>query len=240
MTVCLAQVRSETGRVQANVDHHLAVLDALGPGRADLVAFPELSLSNYDPAAAGAAAVEPDDGRLLAFQRWADATGCAVAVGAPLRTAGRPHIAMLVFAAGRRPVVVGKRHLHADEAPFFSPFEGGVGVLDLAARVGVAICYEVAVPEHAAAVAAAGAAVYLASVAKTPGGVARAQAALAETARRHALPALMVNAVGTCEGRPAGGGSAVLDRSGRLLARLGPAAEGLLVYDTEKETASAG
>ena len=187
---------------------------------------------------AEAAAIEPDDDRLHAFQRFADDTGCAVAVGAPLRTSGRPRIGMLVFGAGRGPVVVGKRYLHADEASAFSASPCGVGVLDLAVRVGVAICYEIAVPEHAEAVAAAGAEVYLASVAKTLDGVAHARVALAETARRHALPALMVNSVGTCEGAPAGGGSMVLDGSGRLLAQLGATAEGLLVYDTERRTAA--
>ena len=238
MTVCLAQVRSLDGDVVGNVDRHLGALRAAGPHAPDLVVFPELSLSNYAPETAGAAALTPGDPRLAPLQRHADATGTAVAVGAPLKTSGKPTIALLVFRAGRPAAVVGKRHLHPDEAPFFSPAGGGPGVLDLGARVGVAICYEVAVAGHADALAREGVDVYLASVAKTARGVAEARATLAATARRLGVPALLVNSVGTCEGRPAGGGSFALDRDGRPLARLGSAAEGLLVVDTDAATAA--
>ena len=237
MNVVLAQIRSEPGRLAANVDRHVAAVEALAPGPGDLVAFPELSLTNYDPAAA-AAAVDPDDGRLAPLQRAADGTGALVAVGVPLRSAERPHIAALVFRAGRRPIAVGKGHLHPDEHAGFSPSGGGAVVLGLGRRVGLAICYEVSVAGHAAALARAGAEVYLATVAKTPGGVAAARARLAETARRHGLPALLVNSVGTCEGERAGGGSFALDAGGRLLAALGGSDEGALVYDAGRRTAT--
>lgn len=239
MNVFLAQVQSEPGHVAANVGRHVAALSALAPDPGDLVAFPELSLSNYDPTAAVTAAVAPDDDRLAPLQRAADDAGCVVVVGAPLRTAGRPCIAALVFTAGRGPLVVGKRHLHPDEHTHFSPYEGEVGVLDLARRVGLAICFEVSVPGHAAAAARAGVEVYLASAAKTADGVTAAQASLAETSRRHALPALLVNSVGTCEGKEAGGRSFALDASGRLLGQLGGSDEGALVYDAERQAVAA-
>lgn len=238
MKVCLAQVQSERGKVQRNVEHHMAVLRTLEPGSADLVVFPELSLSNYDPDIAGAVALEPDDDRLRLFSRFAGETRTTVAVGAPLRTSGKPLIAMLVFAPGQDPVVIGKRHLHPDEFPYFSPPDSGEGVLDLATRIGVAICYEISVAEHTADVMAREPALYLASVAKTPGGVATARSTLAETARRHRVPALMVNSVGMCEGQAAGGGSVAIDPRGRVLAQLGGSAEGLLIFDTETLTAT--
>lgn len=239
MKICLAQVRSEKGNIQRNVNHHVQVLNVLRPGSADLVVFPELSLSNYDPDVTNAVAIDPDDRRLGVFQRFVDETGTTVAVGAPLRTSGKPLIAMLVFAPGKEVAVVGKRHLHSDETPYFSPSEGDVGVLDLATRIGVAICYEISVAEHAEAVLAGGATLYLASVAKTPNGVVEARATLCETARKHGVPALMVNSVGTCEGKTAGGCSMAIDPSGRLLVQLGDSDEGLLIYDTEARTAAA-
>ena len=235
MKVGLAQVRSETGAVGRNVRRHLSALRRLDPSAADLIVFPELSLSNYDPGVAAASALSPEDGRLDPLRAFADESGVAVAVGAPLAAEGRPQIAALVFVPGGPPVVVGKRWLHEDEAPFFSPAAPGVSVLGLAVPVGVAICYEVTVAAHAAALVEAGAAVYVASVAKTPRGVTAARAALSETARRHRIPALMANSVGTCEGEPAGGGSMVIGREGRLLRQLNGSDEAVLVYDTEDE-----
>lgn len=245
MRIGLAQIRSEKGAVERNVRRHLAVLRQLSPGAADLVVFPELSLSNYDPDVAAASAVRPEDDRIAPIRRFASETGVAVAVGAPVRSDDplaseeKPRIVLLVFPPGRPPVVVEKRYLHEDEVPFFSSADAGPSVLDFAVPVGVAICYEITVAAHADALIGAGAAVYLASVAKTSEGVTAAHAALSETAKRHDVPALMVNSVGTCEGKPAGGGSLALDREGRLVCQLGDAEEAFLVYDTEGGTASA-
>ena len=237
MTVALAQVRSHDGAVPRNVERHLDALHAVRPHAPDLVAFPELSLTNYAPHLTHAAALALDDPRLAPLQRYADETGTAVAVGAPLRTDGLPRIALLLFRPGAPPAAVEKRHLHPDEVPFFSSAEGGPSVLDLGARVGIAICYEVAVQEQADALAREGVDLYLASVAKTPRGVAEARATLAKTARRLGVPALLVNSVGTCEGEPAGGGSFALDRDGQIVAHIGGEAEGVLVVDTEAVTA---
>ncbi len=56
-----------------------------------------------------------------------------------------------------------------------------------------------------------GATLYVASVAKTPEGVANARATLSRTARQYRVPALMVNSVGTCEGKLAGGTRQIID-----------------------------
>ena len=94
-------------------------------------------------------------------------------------------------------------------------------------------------PTLGAPVLAGGATLYLASVAKTPNGVAEPCVTLCGTARKHGVPAVMVNSVGTCEGRTAGGCSMAIDPSGRLLVQLGDSDEGLLIYDTEARTAIA-
>ncbi len=214
----------------------MSVLQSLERGLADLIVFPELSLSNYDPDIVSAVAIEPDDCRMDSFKQFSRETGMAVAVGAPLKTSGNPLIAMLVFLPGRKPVVVGKRYLHPDEIAYFSPSEGSVGILDLAIKIAIAICYEISVVEHTAAVMEDDVALYLASVAKTADGVSASLSTLSEVARRYEVPVLMVNSVGTCEGKVAGGGSLVIDRTGRLLAQLDKAAEGLLIFDTDTQT----
>ena len=83
MKICLAQIRSEKGDLQGNIDHHMMVLRQLDAGAADLVVFPELSLTNYDPDIALDAAIHPQDSRLHVFQKFADTTGMTIAVGVP-------------------------------------------------------------------------------------------------------------------------------------------------------------
>jgi predicted amidohydrolase len=232
MRIGLAQIRSERGNLQGNIDHHLAALEKTATHSVELVVFPELSLTNYDPGIAGDAAIDALDARLDVFQRFADRLGTAVVVGAPLKSPAQPMIAMVVFRPGEDRRVIGKQYLHADEAGFFTPASGPVGVLDMDLRIGLAICYEISVPEHAAKSVGRGVGLYLASVAKTAEGVAAARASLSATARRYTIPVLMVNCVGTCEGKAAGGGSMVIDEAGRLVAQLGGREEGVLLYDT--------
>lgn len=42
----------------------------------------------------------------------------------------------------------------------------------------------------------------------------------------------MVNSVGTCEGKAAGGGTLALGRAGQVLSQLDGSSEGALTYDT--------
>jgi predicted amidohydrolase len=222
------------------MQRHLEVLRYIEGERADLAVFPELSLANYAPEVARAAALAPADERLAPFQRYADRTGTSVGVGAPVSTGGKPRIGLLVFRPGRSCEVIGKQHLHADERPFFSPAPPGPAVLALEQRVGVAICYELTVEQHTAALVASGAEVYVASVAKTAEGVREAEQQLARLAREHRVPALLVNSVGTCEGKPAGGGSVAVGPDGKRFGRLGGRGGGVLLVDTLAMTARVG
>jgi predicted amidohydrolase len=47
ITVALAQIDTRLGEVQANLDKHLARIEAARLAGADLVVFPELSLTGY-------------------------------------------------------------------------------------------------------------------------------------------------------------------------------------------------
>ena len=233
MKIGLAQIKSETGHIRHNIDHHLAVLQSLDPGTADLVVFPELSLSNYEPDVADFVALAAEDERFNVFKEYATTSGMVIAVGCPLKTSGKPLIALCVFTPDGRFIHVGKQYLHADEIPYFAHASDGPWVLDLNVRVGLAICYELSVAVHTKAVMACSPEVYLASVAKTPAGVALSQDTLSRTAKQYGIPVLMVNSVGTCEGNVAGGGSMVIGADGNLVSRLDGTSEGLLIYDTE-------
>jgi predicted amidohydrolase len=111
-------------------------------------------------------------------------------------------------------------------------------VLDTAPSVGLSICYELSVPEHAVAAFDHGAEVYLASVAKTASGVEAASRRLSDIAGRFGAPVLMVNCVGTCDGVYCAGGSAIWNRRGNRIAHLDDTSEAILVFDTDREEAT--
>jgi predicted amidohydrolase len=76
--------------------------------------------------------------------------------------------------------------------------------------------------------------VYVASVAKTADGIAAARERLRTRAREYGVPVLVVNSVGSCEGRPAGGGSMVIGSDGNLVASLDDREQAMLVFDLER------
>lgn len=239
MKIALAQARAVVGDIAANLANHLRLVELAVTHGAQFVAFPELSLTGYEPAICGRLAMNADDPRLDPFQRLADARQATLAIGAPLEASGKPHVSLVVFQPGAARTAYSKQHLHADELPFFTPGPPAPGIVGASPRIGLAICYELSIPAHADATFRAGADSYLASVAKTDRGVAAAGERLAAVARQFASPVLMVNCIGACDGVQCTGGSAVWNRDGELLLQLGDTQEGLLVVDLESMRAIA-
>lgn len=232
MLIALAQTGPAKGDVTANASRHVELAMLAADAGADLVVFPELSLTGYWPELAGALAIDPDDGRLDALQRVSDERGIVIAAGAPTPAdPPKPRISLVILSPAAPRRVYSKQYLHEDEEPFFTPGERSTGILGDAPRIGLAICYELSVPAHAEASLAAGAEIYLASVAKTAAGVVQASERLAEISRRSGIPSLMVNCVGPSGDGDCAGATAAWSRDGRLLDRLDGSGEGLLVVD---------
>jgi predicted amidohydrolase len=139
---------------------------------------------------------------------------------------------MIVFRPDSARIVYSKQHLHADELPYFVAGNGQVTLHGVDQVVAPAICYESLLDAHCDAAVGLGATVYVASVAKSAKGIAKADAHYPAIAKRHSLHVLMANCVGPCDDFEAVGGSAVWNPRGKLLARLPAAGEGALLLDT--------
>ena len=243
MILALCQLRPMAGDVAANVAAHLRFLRIAAEHGSDCAAFPELSLTGYEPTLAHGLAFAPDDARIATLRAFVASSRLQALVGAPMRTEGKPRIGAVWMARDGSVRWLGKQWLHDDELPFFSPHPSESPTIAVDAHcsehMGFAICYELSCVQHAQRAFADGATCYLASVAKTARGVEAAHARLAEIARQHKAPAFMVNCVGPCDGVEAAGGSAAWDANGKLVASLPQEAEGILLVDTQLGTATA-
>lgn len=239
MRICAIQIRPVAGAVDANIVRHVTLAEhAVGRG-AELVFFPELSLTGYEPRLAGALATTPDDRRLDVFQRLSDAHDVVLGVGLPLSAPAGVQIGMVFFRPAASPRAYCKRMLHADELPYFIPGEEPVLLETGGHLLAPAICYESLQPAHAAEAAERHTDIYLASVAKSANGTARAFVHYPEIARRHAMIVVMANCVGPCDDFLAVGQSAAWNRRGERLAELDSESEGIVMVDTTMETAHA-
>jgi predicted amidohydrolase len=218
--------------VAANLADHQQWASAAVEGGVDLLVFPELSLTGYEPLLAKGLATIPEDERFAGLQRMSDRYGMYICAGAPIKREEGVLIGMIIFRPDDSRLLYAKQYLHADELPYFVPGKEQVFLSLDDHKIALAICYELGVPDHSANAYSHRATVYLASVAKTAEGVEKAMDILSGIACTYSMTVLMVNAVGPCEDGICGGGSAVISDKGDLLAALDDVEGGMLIYDT--------
>jgi predicted amidohydrolase len=234
MKIGVAQTRPFKGDILQNIEAHLRIIELAAKVGADMIIFPELSLTGYEPELAAGLATMVEDVRLDVFQTLSDRYSMTIGVGMPIiagSSGAGVRITELIFQPGQPRQAYSKRYLHSDEEPYFVC--GTETVFLNGNRIALAICYELSVPAHSEQAHRGGAEVYLVSVAKTKAGMEKAAETLADIARRYSMTVLVSNCVGHCDNFECGGGSAVWDREGALLALLDQVEEGVLVLDTE-------
>jgi predicted amidohydrolase len=235
MKLCAAQLRPITGDTGRNISRHLDLAAlALGCG-AQLLLFPELSLTGYEPSLAAGLQFRPDDERLVPLRTFSNRHQMILGIGLPTAAAAGTRISLFFFLPEGAPLVYSKQLLHADELPFFVPGEEQLLFEAGGHKLAPAICYESLQPQHAAGAAAMGAGIYLASVAKSAAGIAKAERHYPEIAQRHQLHILMANHVGPSDDFVGAGGSAAWNPRGEQHGRMDAESEGILIYDTESE-----
>jgi predicted amidohydrolase len=231
MKIAVAQLKASPGDLPGNLAAHKKLIHQAVLHGADTLIFPELSLTGYEPTLAHVLAMEIYDSRLDELQVLSGRHQLTLGVGVPLQTPQGVTISLLIFQPGQPRQVYTKRYLHADEEAFFVSGQGTLSALG-GGVLALAICYELSVPAHAEEAAKNGAEMYLASVAKTARGMAKAEERLADIAKDHTMTVLVANCVGPCDGEPGGGKSAIWNNRGMLLAQLHDTDEGVLILDT--------
>ncbi len=201
----------------------------------DLIVFPELSITGYEPKLAKKLAADLNDPRFDVFQELADINELVIAVGAPIKADNGITISMLIFRPDQKRSIYSKQILHEDEFPYFvsgtdQPFLEVKGL-----KIGMGICYETLQPEHIVNAVENGADIYIASVSKPERGVDKAYLHFPAVAEEFGISILMANSVGYCDKFMSHGHSSAWDISGNLCGQLDEKDQGVLIYDTTFE-----
>ncbi|WP_229076782.1 carbon-nitrogen hydrolase family protein [Actinoplanes sp. DH11] len=170
LVIAAAQPECLPYDVAANAAAHAAAVRAAD---ARVVVFPEMSLTGYH---LDAPVVGPDDPRLAPIVAACAETGTIALAGAPTpgstatgstatggTATGEPWIGVLAIDGSGARVVYGKVCLHGTEAERFGPGEPAVIEVD-GWRLGLAVCRDTGIPEHARRTAELGIDAYLAGV----------------------------------------------------------------------------
>ncbi|GAB3800085.1 carbon-nitrogen hydrolase family protein [Spirosoma humi] len=235
MKIAVAQIKPFKGRVAANIELHKQAIQLAIAHKVDALFFPELSLTGYEPKLAEDLATTPDDARFDGFQMLSDAHKLTIGLGMPIRSSAGIHLSMIFFQAGQPRQTYSKQQLHADELPYFIPGQKQLILTVGDTNIAPAICYESLQTDHARNAYKLGAGMYVASVAKSQPGIAKAMAHYSAQATQFSMPVLMSNCVGSCDDFVSAGQSAIWTKSGTLAKQLDDVGEGLLIFDSETE-----
>jgi predicted amidohydrolase len=231
--IAVAQSCPVAGDVEANVRQHIELARlATGVG-AELVLFPELSLTGYEISLGERLALSPADPPLAPLLQFAAAAGATLVVGAPVRGQAGLHIASIVVGPEGIAATYTKRRLGAfpgearrhgtlppPEHSMFRPGDSDPLIPCGGGLAAMAICADIGDPEHPRLAAARGARSYLASVFLTPSDMAGECARLRDYAIGFGMVVAMANFACASGGLEAGGRSTIWSASGEQLVTL--------------------
>lgn len=214
LVLAVAQPACAPGDLVANVGAHA---EAVRAARARVVVFPELSLTGY---AYDAEPVQPADPRLAPLVAACAGTGAIAFAGAPVTSDRGDHIGVLRVDGDGVSVAYAKVHLGAPEAERFAPGPGPAVVDVDGWALGLAVCKDSGVPEHAAATAAAGMEAYVVGILEARQDAAVVEERAQRIAAEHGVWVAMASFAGRSgDAYPdAAGGSGIWAPDGRRLA----------------------
>jgi predicted amidohydrolase len=241
-SIAVAQTCPVQGDVTANLAEHLGLAQLAAAAGAQVVVFPELSLTGYEIGLADTLAIPERDPRLAPLADAAASLAMTLIAGAPVRIGTRLHIASLIFYPDRTTTLYTKRHLGAfpesarrdgsvppAESTVFQPGDRDPLVRFAGHDAALAICADVGRPSHPRQAAARGARTYLASMFVIPSEFEADASRLAGYAKQYSMVAALAN-FGSPTGRLAAAGrSSIWSEKGELLARLAPGGAGIAV-----------
>lgn len=235
MKICVAQTKPVPGDINSNIKNHKKLIQLAVDNETDMIIFPELSLTGYEPAFAKGLATTQEDTRLDDFQEISNASKLTIGVGLPTNNDAGICISMVIFQPHKQRQTYSKKYIHADEEPFFISGENIPFLKVNEKKIAMAICYELSVPEHAENASKSGAELYIASVAKTASGVGKAYKRLSEIAVEYSMTVLMANCIGPSGDGDCAGKTAIWNNKGICIRQLEEYGEGILMIDTDTQ-----
>ncbi|MBU2930240.1 GNAT family N-acetyltransferase [Winogradskyella psychrotolerans] len=237
MKICIAQTQSLKGNVQENINNHLNIVKRAIKLNSDVIIFPELSITGYEPKLAKKLAKTIDNPIFNRFQDLSDKNQITIGIGMPTTSTDDIYISMLIFQPHIERVVYSKQLLHDDELPYFSGGTRQTFITINETKIAFGICYESLQRNHFINAKQKGADIYIASVAKSKRGIEVAHNHFSNISKEFNTPILMSNSIGFCDNFLSFGKSAIWNKNGDLINLLDTENEGLLIYDTELESA---
>lgn len=230
MILASAQIKTKEGDVNYNLNKHYQIIDQAHVQKAELVLFPEMSLTGYMREEAHEHKFIENDSRLIHLKRLSASYNMILIVGAPIQLKNQLYIGAFIILPDGETKIYTKQYLHEGEELFFrSSFKYNPLIKIGSEQIAIAICADIMHSVHAQKASEAGATIYLASIFFTLNGIQEGHCRLQQYSHNHKMKVLMSNNCGQAFGLDAGGRSAFWNGGGELGGELQSIDEGLLL-----------
>ncbi|WP_271784734.1 carbon-nitrogen hydrolase family protein [Aquimarina algiphila] len=233
MKICIAQTKPIKGDIQKNIENHMKLIVLSIQNDADIIVFPELSLTGYEPELVKELATTKNDKRFDEFQKISDLSKIIIGFGLPTKNKEGICISMLLFQPNKPRITYSKEYLHPGEEKYFVSGENSPPITFENNKLAFAICYETSIPEHSEKAFKNGANIYIASVLNSINGVDKDINRISDIAKKYKMTAVMANLVGKSGEYDCAGKSSVWNNEGLLIGQLDNTNEGIAIFDTE-------
>jgi len=238
MKICLAQIKPFKGDINQNIGLHYLWIEEAVNENCDLIVFPELSLTGYEPKLAEGLALNRNDNIFDEFQKICDQKDISIAIGAPIKSLYGVYISMIFFIPNQIHKIYSKQKLHPDEKRYFISGKDQFLLTIQNKKLMPVICYESLDEEYIKAAKNLNSAGYLVSVAKSHSGIQKAVNHFSKVSKRYSLPIFMVNSIGYCDNFISAGNSAFWNIKGEMVECLNSNTEGILIVNTKTNLVS--
>ncbi|WP_286968937.1 carbon-nitrogen hydrolase family protein [Flavobacterium sp. UBA4854] len=232
MILAAAQTKPKRGDISANLLNHYQLIELAAENGANLIAFPELSITGYERENAEALIFTEDDYRIDHLKELSVRNNIVIIAGAPIKIDSKLYIGEFIIAPDDSVSIYTKQFLHEGEDEFFnSTFNFNPMLTIEDQNISFAICADIDNHLHPENAAKNDTDIYVASIFFSPNGIPNAYRDLQNYAEKHKMNVLMSNFSGESWGSPSAGQSAFWNNKGELIAQMNDSDSGLLLVE---------
>ena len=234
MILAAAQTQPKRGNIDANLLDHYRLIQLAAINGAQLIVFPELSITGYEREDAERLAFSENDTRLDHLKKLATDNKITIIAGAPIRIQSDLFLGEFCIAPNDSVSIYTKQFLHTGEEMYYQSSFNYNPLLEIEnERISCAICADIDHPKHPENANKRNSSTYIASIFFSPNGIPQAHQSLQNYASQYQMNVLMANFGGDSYGSPSGGRSAFWNNKGELIAQMKDSGSGLLLVEKQ-------
>lgn len=236
MILAAAQTKPTRGDIETNLLDHYRLIELAVQNGAQLITFPEMSITGYEREHAQKLAFQKEDSRLDHLRKLASENNIIIVAGAPIQIDDKMFIGEFVIAPDQSVSIYTKQFLHEGEDEFFqSSFDFNPMITIEDKKISFAICADIDNPLHPENACKRATDIYIASIFFTPNGIPNAYRDLQSYAAKLKMNVLMSNFSGESWGYPSAGQSAFWNNKGELVGQMNDSDSGLLLIENKND-----